>query len=359
MEDYITNCPGFVRPATQAELSLLSKIVSISFQYSEHMDAATAAGTGPAARRSGASSNSQSGSSISLSTAAHEVHQLAMQIQEGALSRISDLRSCKVTDQAHVVDALYSPAVVKFTAAVIAVSCEFVYQQKARHHPPSFEQQQQMSAAAERQRMQQIHASTAKKGHAPMSFAELLLYPDHEQVWVPGGQQGMGTHLENLKHNWEGSKGGPGNQNSLIAYCAFMDIGCRVDMLLTPSAFANSTLSTASHLKLLLEVLVLVGWVEEQEGPPSPVPPRGIAPILLLLKHSLEGAEREEREAFVTSRGKLLLSVLQLLLRKVDEAGGGEGSGVEEGGKEAERLKQLRMVRGCGVSPRSSSTWGG
>ena len=141
-------------------------------------------------------------------------------------------------------------------------------------------------------------------------------------------------------------------------------------MLAAPSTVGSHSLSTATHLKLLLEVLVLVGWVEEQEGAPGPLgwvegqeglrsPPGwaeeqegtvstgpfgGVEPILMLLKLSLENAKREEREAFVATRGKLLLSVLQLLLRKVGAVGGGDSSGVVEGGREAERVKQLRMV---------------
>ena len=349
VEDYITQCPDVARPATEAELDLLSKVIGVNLQYAEHMGAVTAAraGAGMGAKRGAGSSKSPTSSSISLPTA-QKMHQLTQQVQMAAITRLHDLLCCEVTDQALVMDALQSPAVVELAVADLAACCEYLYQQKEQQHPASLEkQQQQPSVAAGRRGMQQTGASSANKAHAPLSgpasFAGLLLYPDHEQIWVPGGQQGRKWHLEALQTSWEGSEGKL--TISSIASLVLSAVHQRINILAAPGALGKHTLSTATHLKLLLEVLVLVGWVQEQEGAVGV----RVEPIMELLKVSLLGAKREEREVFVTSRGKLLLSVLQLLLRKVDAAGRGDGDGcgrgVEEGFEEAERLTQLYMVR--------------
>ena len=357
VQDYITTPPHSTRPATEAELHLLSEVTGASLKYAERMGAGAAAGAGAGvgAMRTGGSSSSPSGSSISL-LIAQKMHRVTQQIQMGALVRLTDLLSCEVTDQARVMDALRSPAVVKLAMADLAVCCEYLYQQNqqytARSAVASFttavlsldQQQEQLSAPAGQWGIQQTHASSANKARAsssgPPSFGELLLYPDYEQVWVPGGEQGRKWHLEALQITWERGNGGVRSKGSSIALCAFVGVAYRINMLAAPRAVANHTLSTATHLKLLLEVLALVGWVEEQEGTKGPLgwvegqedtegkgPDRGVEPILRLLQVSLEGAKREEREAFVASRGKLLLSVLQLLLRKVGAVGGGDESG--------------------------------
>ena len=200
VEHYITKCPHSTRPATEAELRLLSAVTDVSLEYAERMGAAAAAGAGAGvgAKRIGASSSSPVGSSISPLTA-QNMHLVTQRIQMGALMRLSELLICEVTDQAFVMDALHSPGVVKLAVADLAVCCEYLHHQKQQHHSASLEQQQQQSsAAAGRRGVQQTHASSGSKARAlssgPASFGELLLYPDHEQVWVPGeSREGNGT----------------------------------------------------------------------------------------------------------------------------------------------------------------------
>ena len=332
IEDYITQCPGVTRPTTEAELHLLSEGIGVRLEYAEHaehMAVATAAraGAGVRAKRIGASSNSPASSRINSSISpltAQEIHQVTQRVQMAALLRLSELLACEVSDQALVLGALRSPAVVKLALADLAVCCEYLHRQKEQHHLASLEKQQQQPLAAAGQRgLQQTDASSANKARAPLtgppSFVGLLPYPDHEQIWVPGGQQGRKWRLEALQATWEGNEGGPRSKGSSIAVCAVTAVGQRINILAAPGPVGKHTLSTATHLKLLLEVLVLVGWVEEQEGASG----SKVEPILKLLKVSLSGAKREEREALVASRSKLLLSVLQLLLRKVDAAGRG------------------------------------
>ena len=227
-----------------------------------------------------------------------------------------------------VVDALCGPVVAAELIANLAVCCQYLQEQRKQ-----LEQQQREQGQREPQ-----HVGGAGSGSKPQaiafgatSFAEVAVTPVHELVDIPGGDLGRATRLKSYVTKWENAKGTQGTQGAVATMSSLLNM---LSVAGEEGRF-NCNLATAIHSLLLLEALVLVGWQREQQGLPvdEKFMNESVMPIVLLLRNSFEDATRDEREALVEARGKLLLSVLQLLLRKVAAAGGGDGSGV--GGEES------------------------
>ena len=351
--DFFTSCSK-TRPVTKEELQLLPEMFAIGHEYAEHMTAAAAAEgrhTGSSnsssnsnkANRgnSSSSSNSRSGGGKGYPMEDVITMQFAVyQTGSRAISRLHTLLCSEVLggwEYEVVVDALRGPAGTAELTANLAVCCEYLCKQCQQ-----LEQQQ-------REQGQQKPQQGAGRGGKPQattsgaaSFRELAFAPAHELVWMPGGELGKGTRLETYVSMWENAEGTHGTQGAVATVSSLINILSTAAEEEKP----DNALATAIHGLLLLEALVLVGCQREQQG--LPVDEKflngTVLPIAILLKNSLEDAKRDERETLVIARGSVLLSVLQLLLRKVDAAGGGDGSGV--GGMDASAQKRkLRSQR--------------
>ena len=364
------------RPVTREELQLLPEIIAVSHDYAEHMAAVTATAAAAAAEAwftnnttwctssssssSGDSggSRSNSGSRVSEGCSIFTMKMMEKAVHQTGGKAVSRLHALLCSDvlqgsSYQVVDALCGPAVTAEVIANLAVCCEYLHGQlkqqqqvvpdlNQQHKQQDQQQQQHMGGAIRDGRPQATTSGLA-------SFRELALAPPaHGLVWVPGRQVGrafrLGAYIERFQ---TASKGAQGTQGMVA--CALFTVSSLLKILSVAAEenALNYSFGTAIHSMLLLEAFVLVGAHREQQGLPvdDMFLNGSVMPILTLLKNSLESSKRTEREAFVASSRKLLLSVLQLLLRKLDGFGG-EGSGVggEESPSQKQKLWSQRMV---------------
>ena len=330
---------GITAPASDAELTFLCDYMSVGQQYSQYFASA------------------EGRSRIATGGPAQAKH-VADTLQKAASSQVFPVVQIfclgSVMEKEALVQVLCSPALANALWASVAGCCQYLHQQQQQQRVAS-SNATSSSGSSSRVRGSREHGRTNAKGKSSSSgreegWLELEIPPDHQLLPVPGGQLAVTTQAKFVakEREWRMTESAELVAEQGMKWPLFL----MRDVILTwlvhggalddgkaseqPSQLGTNLPSSrssldgsdngasssssygaaikAAHLQLLLESVVLTAAEGERAGRSE-----NFLQSLNIFLVATRVASKEEREAFLAARGKLLLQVLLLVGKAVDK----------------------------------------